>query len=180
MLMGRIRLSCISRGSSSLWGQEIRNAVLTINTRFVKIHGYLPAKILLGFNASTTRNSGTNLIQWSKQTLLQSTDTLEPSDANVTSYMDVREEMGQTAGQELAWRQDDTRPKKTPGYQTPKPGDLLLLRAFQQAKDKGRKLDPRWSTPRILERVSKSGVSGHLWQIHDSPGHTNAFTLTIC
>lgn len=35
MLMGRIRLSCISLGTSRDWGKEIRNALLSINTRCV-------------------------------------------------------------------------------------------------------------------------------------------------
>jgi len=56
MLMGRIRLACLSLGSSHYWSREIRNAVLAINTRCTRIHGYTPAKILLGFNPTITRN----------------------------------------------------------------------------------------------------------------------------
>src|SRR5437588_9709936 len=61
------------------------------------------------------------------------------------------------------------------GYRRPKPGDLVLIRDFQVAKDKGRKLDARWSTPRILEKVSHSGVSAHLRQLHDPPGITKRY-----
>jgi len=49
LLMGRIRLTCISIGTSRYWSKEIRNAVLAINTRFVRLHSYTPAEILLGF-----------------------------------------------------------------------------------------------------------------------------------
>lgn len=64
---------------------------------------------------------------------------------------------------------------KTSGYQKPKVGDLVLLRDFQLAKDKGRKLDPRWSTPRLLEKLSKSGVSAHVRQLYDPPGVTKRY-----
>jgi len=50
MLMGRIRLQCLSLGSSEYWSREIRNAVLAINTRCVQVNGYTPGEILLGFN----------------------------------------------------------------------------------------------------------------------------------
>ena len=175
MLMGRIRLNCISQGSSKPWGQEIRNSVLAINTRCVKIHGYSPAEVLLGYNPETSRNNNTDLSGWLKHELLQSGDILEPSHADVTNYIDMREEKGRIAVERLANRQDSLCPRKTAAYWTPKEGDLVLLRDFALAKDKGRKLDPRWSTPRILERVSKSGVSAHVRQLHDPPGHTKRF-----
>jgi len=54
-------------------------------------------------------------------------------------------------------------------------GDLVLIRDFQQAKNKGRKLYTRWSTPRILERISHSGVSAHVRQLHNPPGVTKLY-----
>ena len=51
------------------------------------------------------------------------------------------------------------------------------MRDFQQAKDKGRKLEPRWSSPWLLERISKSGVSAHVRQLHNPPGVTKRFHL---
>ncbi|KAG0123948.1 hypothetical protein HOY82DRAFT_618491 [Tuber indicum] len=48
---------------------------------------------------------------------------------------------------------------------------------FLLAKDKGRKLELRWKTPRILERISKSGVSAHVRQLHDPTGITKRYYL---
>lgn len=175
MLMGRIRLSCITKGSSVYWGQEIRSAVLSINTRFIKVHGYTPAEILLGFNPAISRKSEASLGEWTKQLLLESGDILNPNEANITSYITTQEENGFTAGTRLASKQDSIRIRKSAGYKTPKEGDLVLLRDFPLAKDKGRKLDPRWSTPRLLERISKSGVSAHVRQLHDPPGRTKCY-----
>ena len=75
----------------------------------------------------------------------------------------------------MAEKQDRLQAKKTSGYQTPKAGDLVLIRDFRQAKNKGRMLEPRWSTPRILERISHSGVSAHVRQLHDPPGVTKRY-----
>ena len=53
----------------------------------------------------------------------------------------------------------------------------MLVRDIQLAKEKGKKLEPRWTTPRILERLSKSRVSGHVRQLHHPPGQTKRYHL---
>ena len=175
MLVGRIRLNCISLGSSRDWGLEIRKAVLSINTRCVKIHGYTPAEILLGFNPSTTRKSESGLEDWLKKDLLLDGDIIGLSEVGIEALVDRRDERGRLAVQKLGRAQDQILPRKTAGYREPKVGDLVLLRDFQLAKDKGRKLDPRWSTPRIVERISKSKVSAQVRQLHDPPGITKRY-----
>lgn len=177
MLMGRIRLACISLGSSANWGMEIRNAVLAINTRFVRLHGYTPAEILLGFNPSTTRKIEAGMEDWAKRELLERTEAQEITESNVDSFIDLRYEKGIEAGNRLAGKQDSIHPRPSAGYRKPKPGDLVLVRDFQQAKEKGRKLEPRWSTPRIVDRISASGVSAHVRQLHDPPELTKRFHI---
>lgn len=176
MLMGRIRLQCLSLGSSEYWSREIRNAVLAINTRCVQVHGYTPAEILLGFNPSLSRNPEDGLDQAIKQGLADIQDGIPiPGEPSIHGYIDSREERSLLAGKRLAVKQDAIQPRKSPGYRIPKPGDLVLIRDFQQAKEKGRKLHARWSTPRLLERVSQSGVSAHVRQLHDPPGLTKRY-----
>ena len=53
----------------------------------------------------------------------------------------------------------------------------MLLRDIQQAKDHGRKLDPRWTTPRIVVSISTSGVSCNVRQLHDPPTITKRYHL---
>ncbi|KAG0127111.1 hypothetical protein HOY82DRAFT_542187 [Tuber indicum] len=101
----------------------------------------------------------------------------ELKEVDIQAYIDQREEQGVNAGNRLAKQQDNVKTHMTAGYRKPNPGDLVLLRDFQLAKDKGRKLEPRWSTPRLLERVSKSGVSAHVRQLHDPPGTTKRYHL---
>jgi len=145
MLMGRIRLQCLSIGTAEYWSREIRNAVLAINSRCIRVHGYTPAEILLGFNPLISRRVDNGLEEWVKRD--QATD--EPgigvglNEETIHGYIDSREERGLQAGGKLARRQDRLEPKQTAGYKRPKPGDLVLVRDFQQAKDKGRKLNAR-------------------------------------
>ena len=54
MVMERIRLRCIAAGSSKDWGLLVKDALIDINTRCIRIHGYTPSELLLGFNATTT------------------------------------------------------------------------------------------------------------------------------
>ena len=177
MLMGRIRLSCIALGTSRDWGKEIRNAVLSINTRCVRLHGYTPAEILLGFSPSTTRRVEAGLEEWTKRKLAEVLGGRQSEEFDLHSFIDQRYEKGIQAGTQLARRQDNLHSRHTAGYQKPKTGDLVLVRDFQQAKHKGAKLEPRWSTPRIVDRISASGVSTHVRQLHDPPGTTKRFHL---
>ena len=182
MLVGRIRLKCISLGTTAQWGLHIREAVLDINTRCIRLHGYTPSEILLGFYPATTRKQTTGFEEWVKQSVdSRSPDMrkqlIEGYDSSIQTFFSAREESGAIALQKLSSSQDQTLRKQSPGYRKPLPGDLVLVRDIQLAKDHGRKLEPCWSTPRLLERISTSGMSGHVRQLHDRPGHTKRYHL---
>jgi hypothetical protein len=42
-------------GSVDFWSHYVLMAVIAINTRCVRVHGFTPAEILLGFNPAVTR-----------------------------------------------------------------------------------------------------------------------------
>ena len=48
MVMGRIRLKCIELGNSKDWGLLVKDALIDVNTRCIRLHGYTPSEILLG------------------------------------------------------------------------------------------------------------------------------------
>ena len=179
MLMDRIRLACLLLGSSQYWSWKIRNAVLAINTRCIRIHGYTPAEILLGFNPSSTRKTDAGFDQWAKQTIAldEPENTHQPNEHYLHSFVDSCDERGLRGGEELARKQDSVIPKRTAGHHKPKEGDLVLVRDIALAKEYGRKLEARWTTPCLLEWISFSGVSGHVHQLHDPPGKTKRFHL---
>jgi len=87
--MRRIHLTCISHGSPQYGGNEIRNAVLAINRRCVRVHGYTPAEIILGFNPSTTQRVELGFNQWVKQqNPMSNAESEEPEETPINSYID--------------------------------------------------------------------------------------------
>ena len=71
----------------------------------------------------------------------------EPDENTIHLCMDTRDEQGMIVGQKLAETQDKRKPNPTHGYRGPKVGDLVLVRDIQLAKEEGKKLEARWSTP---------------------------------
>ena len=119
MVMGRIRLRCISAGTSKAWSLLLKDAPIDINTHCIRIHGYMPSEILLGFNATTSRRAviGKGLSAGSAGNNWVRDDELpEPDEDTIHLYMDQREERGAIAGQKLAASQDQRKPNPTRGY----------------------------------------------------------------
>ena len=179
MTMGRIRLNCIAAGSSSNWRLLLKDALIDINTRCVRVNGYTPAEILLGYNPSSSRKPivGREVREPRVAYSASSEDAPVADQDTLTPFTNNREEQGRTAIQQLAHSRDQISGKPSKGYKRPQARDLVLVRDIQLAKEKGKKLEPRWSTPRVLERISKSGVSGHVRQLHDPPGKTKRFHI---
>jgi len=119
MLVGCIRLKCISLGTAAHWGLHIRDSVLDINTRCICLHGYTPAEILLGFNPAITRKHTTGLQEWVKQSVDSQSpdmrkDLIEGYDSSIQTFFSAREESGSIALQQLSSSQDQTLRKQSP------------------------------------------------------------------
>ena len=113
MVMGRIRLKCVSTGSSKNWGLLLKDALVDINTRCIRIHGYTPSEILLGFNATTSRRPviGDHFTTGGEHNNWVRNDELpEPDENTIHVCMDTRDEQGIIAGQKLAEVQDKRKP----------------------------------------------------------------------
>lgn len=181
MLTGRIRLRCLDSKTSAFWGLHVRDAVLDINTRCIRIYGYTPAEILLGYNPSKTRKplAGGDPQSWFKegQTPEEALVTIE---SDVLSFIDKRDENGTTALERLAQQhQRKEQSIREPGgtYKRPAVGDLVLLRDLARDKHLGRKLDPRWTEPRIVDRLSKNGMSAYIRALHEGPERTKRYHI---
>jgi hypothetical protein len=103
MLTGAIRLRCLDHKSSSYWGLLVREAVLDINTRCLRVNGYTLAEILLGYNPSRTRTeiAGRDLQSWLKEGLTPE-DVLPVKETDIISFVDRRDETGAFASERLA------------------------------------------------------------------------------
>lgn len=51
-------------------------------------------------------------------------------------------------------------------WNTPKPGDLVMIRRHELDNQKGRKLESRWDGPKLLVRFSARGNSGFVQEVH--------------
>jgi len=114
---------------------------------------------------------------WVKRDVPTGKESQEISEMDLHAFVNLRYERGIEAGTQLARKQDSLHPRTMVGYRKPKQGDLVLVSDFQQVKDKGRKLEPCWSTPRIVERISASGVSAHVRHLYHTPEHTKRFHI---
>jgi len=102
---------------------------------------------------------------------------IELEESSLNSYVIEPEEKGLLAGEKLSRLQDGLSSRRSRGYHKLEARDLVLVRDFQLAKEHGRKVHARCTTPRLLERLSYSGVLGHVRQFHDPPGRTKRFHL---
>ena len=138
--MGRIRLRCIEMGTSRNWGLLVKDAMIDINTQCVRLHGYTPSEILLGYTPVTSRRpvvEGEN-----KATRALNSNVPASDEDTIHVYMDLRDERGEAASQRLAEQQDRIQPRASRGYKKPQVGELVLVRDVQLAKEKGKKLEP--------------------------------------
>jgi len=114
---------------------------------------------------------------WVKRDVPTGKESQEISEIDLHAFVDLRYERCIEASTELARKQDSLHSRPTAGYRKPKQGDLVLIRDFQQVKDKGRRFEPRWSTLRIVERISASGVSAHVRHLYNTPEYTKRFHI---
>ena len=162
MTVGRLRLKCIDCKDASHWGLLVRDAILDINTRCIRIHGYTPAEILLGYNPATSRVRQCETAEdWLKEGL-NPEDVLHPGLDEMNWHITSREGNGDRVTQRLAREQHRLESRAHPPsgtYGKPKAGDPVLLRDLARDQQHGRKLDPPWSEPRIVDRISKTGLA---------------------
>ena len=107
-------------------------------------------------------------------------DVLHLTEGEINAYIDKRDEIGATSTERLAEAHRRTeKTVKPPGasYKKPEPGDLVLLRDLQRDKHLGRKLDPRWKEPRIVDRLAKNGMSAYIRALHEGPDRSKRYHI---
>lgn len=173
MLTGRIRLKCIDQKSSLFWGLFVHEAVQDIKTRCIRINGYTPAEIVLGYNPKKTNAKipGGDVQNWLKERISPSY-VLHPTENEMVVHIDKRDEIGRRSLEKLTnehSRREQAAKPPTGSYRRPKPGDLVLLRDLARDKQLGRKLDPPWTEPRLIDRLSRNGMSAYIRALHEDP-----------
>lgn len=149
-----------------LWHEHLPVVLHAINTRVLRVHGYTPSQLFMGFNARMDAFDK-GLLDDAMREVLENHAVMVGSEGIEHQQRDVRlaqiEEMREFTRERMLVHQDDqitTYVKNR--YEMPKEGDLVLLRRFVVDKERGRKLEPRWEGPYVMFKVAKPGVSGYL------------------
>ena len=107
---------------------------------------------------------GGDIQSWLKEGITPD-DILNTTVDEIQRYIDRHDENGLLASEQLASQHhSQEKAVREPGgsYKRPKAGDLVLLRDLARDKQLGRKLDPRWTEPRQVDRLSKNGMSAYI------------------
>ena len=158
LVMSQLRKWVLSKGptAKTYWGRALPEVMPNINGRLLRVHGYTPSEILLGYNATWKYKPG------------DSPDAVGPAESEPTGvdYWDARREENQwRAITALAKHHSTIDNKQRALWTKPQPGDLVMVRDFQRDKDHGRKLDARWIGPRLLVDIATSGVSAYVQEL---------------
>lgn len=163
LVLAQIRRWCAERGPRARlsWGRSIPQIMPNINGRLLRIHGFTPAEILMGYKP-----------EWKIATNETATDVASEVIDVATPYGDLqyweekRKEIRDGAVLALTNHHTKLQARAQAAWTQPKPGDLVLVRDIQKEKQHGRKLDPAWMGPRLLVGISSSGVSGYVQELY--------------
>jgi hypothetical protein len=177
MINGNVRLQCLRAGSVDYWSHYVRNAVMKINTRCMRVYGFIPAELLLSFNSEVTR----------RVELPEGCDWIRPT-FNPVDFFSIEAEKLEVyithRDDKLVFLLDKRTTARnrlqnsrggSSSFKKSKVGDLVLVRVIALSKQHGYKLEAWWSTPRIVGSVLASGVSTYVRELHHVSGKTKRY-----
>jgi len=147
------------------WHEHLPEIVHAINTQILRVHGYTPSQLFMGFNARMTAFDE-SVVDDAMRSILahhaaHGVGSLEQRqyDLRIAQIAEMRE----LTWERVLQHQDEQIATQIRSHHAkPQLGDLVLLRRFVVDKERGRKLEPRWEGPYQLTRIVKEGVSGVL------------------
>ena len=168
--------ACDDRSAMERWDEFLDSVVFAINTRVLRVHGYTPSQLFLGFNVRMHPLDRTLTEELRQHRIIERIDAEKDDrmgsegrhgdDIYLKEY-ELRlaqvEEMRELTRERVLYQLERYKENaKVPRYQAPQLGDLVLRRRFQVEKSLGMKLHTKWDGPYRLSQISKSGVSGYL------------------
>jgi len=145
----------IQGSSKELWDTLLPSAVQTLNTRGVKVHGYTPSELLLGYNPRAGPNDDI--------TAHILNDAIDQNAYDIhLARTEERRELGQERMVAAAeWQEEKEGEIRRKGEELQE-GDLVLLRRFDVARHHGMKLESQWEGPYKLVDLAYHRNSGRL------------------
>lgn len=166
MVLYALRKLMFSVSDLSTWEDFLEPTIQCLNTRMLKIQGFTPAQLLLGFNPRYNTEDFTPEDLEVAEDIASKIETSEI--VSVETRLALLEEIQSHARDRLF--ESHAKLVESAGLKTrwtsPKEGDLVLLRRFELDAQRGRKLEARWEGPFILVDVAHHGLSGRLKDIN--------------
>ena len=149
------------------WDEHLDHVVQAINTRVLRVHGYTPSQLFLGFNVRFHPLDRTVVEDLRQKRLHESRATRDGGFEIADREYDLRlaqlEEVRELTRERVMRCQEEMEAgAPIPRFRAPQLGDLVLRRRFNVDKSLGMKLHTKWDGPYRLSRISASGVSGDL------------------
>jgi len=168
MVVSILRKMCVDyRGILDRWGPSLPKIMLSLNTRFIKLYGFVPAEIMLGFLPAATNLELST--EWAQDAI--DFDGSPVSLETMSTVIELREQRREEAVMAIADSNDVKERKYTDTPWTPpKAGDLVLEKIGKYNTSKNEKLNSRYTEPQLLVRVARNGVMGYIQRIHGDIG----------
>lgn len=147
------------------WDEHLDGLVQAINTRVLKVHGYSPSQLFLGFN-TRMHELDLTVVERMRQVMVEEMAGDATAEVDAVEY-EIRlaqvEELRELTRERVLRDQEEKEADATvPRFIAPQVGDLVLRRRFKVDKSLGMKLHTKWDGPFLLERLGRSRVSGDL------------------
>ena len=156
-----LRTKALERMKIGAWSLDVRDAAFFQNTKTIRLHGYLPAELMLGFEPKLL-HFDTDLVRLPQEP----EDWAQELPAHQHQiYMALRDENKCLASEAASYRHYGSERRKRKA-RLPEPGDLVLVRHHAIDNQRGRKLEAKWLGPRLLTRLSASRLSGYVRELH--------------
>ena len=139
----------------------------SVNTRSMRQFGFTPCQLLMGFNPNFMPEDVSVRDQFVGQILreLDAEGTLEEvmmaQTASRPAHVAEQDEIRTSAIEKRLAEQVKIalKSEEAERFQTPRPGDLVMLRRYGLHNQRSKKLEPRWTGPYLLKKVLQSGRS---------------------
>ncbi len=164
LIMSSLRNCCTAAGTTYGWTRYLTAAVNAVNTRLVRVHGYSPAELLLGYNPRLLHVS--QFAPNARKEWLAAQVPLKPQVYAIHTW--TVDEKRERATELRTMEQARWVHQKAFSRLPPEPGNMVLIRDHQRDKTHGRKLDTRWLGPRLLVGLTPNGVSGYVREVYGS------------
>lgn len=178
LILAGLRVRVQDTSTMDRWDEFLDEVVHAINTRVLRIHGYTPAQLFVGFNVRLHSLDESVVESMRKEMLQEQIEHRGVIDSEGISvgerdewlekaHYDTRlaalEEIRELTRDRVMRSQEERELKMmVPRYAMPRVGDLVLRRRFVVDKSLGMKLYAKWDGPYRLISTSHTGTSGDI------------------